>query len=207
MSNKPTIGINEFVRRQTDASEFTHFEGSFETVARLALEFIEDAKDGYNQDKAVLVVPVPPEGFFTGVVELSEGDPLVGSYKARRPGEEPRKTTRVPLEGSRDLGRGMLNPRVFWEKTPAVGVDVILYRRDLLLKDKGGPSTDCDWEIISINGRITEAEQPIHPDTLIANHFQLDGGSETGMSPEEFEAALKVSVLYWKNKAMLAAKG
>jgi hypothetical protein len=204
MTETPTIGINEFVRRQTDASEFTHFEGSFETVARLAQEFFNEAKPGYRD--GVCLVPVPPEGFYTGVVELSEGDPLVGTYKARRPGEEPRKSVHVPLEGVRDLGRGVVNPRVFWEKTPAVGVDVVLYRKDVLAEGNES-TTDCDWEIVSINGRITEEEQPIHPDTLIANHFELDGGTATGMDSVEFVEALRKSVMYWKNKAMLAPKG
>jgi hypothetical protein len=112
----------------------------------------------------------------------------------------------VPLEGVRDLGRGVVNPRVFWEKTPAVGVDVVLYRKDVLAEGNES-TTDCDWEIVSINGRITEEEQPIHPDTLIANHFELDGGTATGMDSVEFVEALRKSVMYWKNKAMLAPKG
>jgi len=184
--NKPTIGVNDFVRRQTDVSEFTHFEGSFEVIANLAAEFFADAKPGYKD--GVCLIPVPPEGFYTGIVELSEGDALVGKYRARRPGEEPRKTSHA----------------VGGEKSPAVAVDVVLYRKDVLAEGDEA-TTDCDWEIVSVNGRITEEDQPIHPDTLIANHFVLEGGTATGMSPEEFEAALKVSVLYWKNKAMLAA--
>lgn len=199
----PTIGVNDFVRRQTADSEFTSFEGSLETVALLAVEFFNEAKPGYKD--GVCLVSVPPEGFYTGVVELSEGDPLVGTYKARRSGEEPRKTTRVPLTGERDLGRGILNPKVFWEKTPAVAVDVVLYRKEVLAEGDEA-TTDCDWEIVSINGRITEEDQPIHPDTLIANHFELDGGTATGMDSVEFVEALRKSVLYWKNKAMLAAK-
>jgi hypothetical protein len=42
--------------------------------------------------------------------------------------------------------------------------------------------------------------------TLIANHFELDGGTATGMSPEEFEWALRESVLFWKDKALLAPR-
>jgi len=187
-ASNPTIGVNEFVRRQTAESEFTSFEGSFETIARLAVEFFDEAKPGYKD--GVCLVPVPAEGFVTGVVELAEGDALVGSYRARREGEEPRKTSHA----------------VGGEKSPAVAVDVVLYRKDVLAEGEEG-TTDCDWEIVSINGRITEEDQPIHPDTLIANHFELDGGTATGMGSVEFVEALRKSVMYWKNKAMLAPKG
>jgi len=184
-----TIKINDFVRRQTADSEFTHYEGDLEDVARMALEYYHQAKPGYRE--GVCLVPVPPEGFFTGIVKLSEGDKLEGGYVARRPGEEPRKTIRASNEGK--------------SKMPAAAVDVILYRRDVL-EEGGEDHTGADWDVISINGRPMEDEMPIAPMTLIANHFELDGGTSTGMSPEEFEKTLRESVLFWKDKAMLAPK-
>lgn len=183
------IGINKFVRRQTADSEFTHFSGSWEELAALATQHFDNAKPGYRE--GVCLVPVPASEaarFFTGVVELREGDKMVGEYKARRPGEEPRKTARVVREEG---------------KSPCVSVDIILYRKDVL-EESGEDNTGADWDVIAINGYITDEEAPIHPNTLIANHFELDGGTATGMSPEEFEAALRKSVMYWKNKAMLA---
>lgn len=180
----PTIGVNEFVRRQTPESEFTHFDGSWAKVADLAATHFQDAKPGYRD--GVVLVPVPPERFYTGVVELKEGSRLIGEYKARRPGEEPRKELRAVRQGP---------------KSPCVAVDVILYRQDVLAEGNEG-TTNCEWEIVSVNGRITQEEAPIAPDTLIANHFQLDGGTSTNMTPEEFEAALRESVRYWKNKAL-----
>jgi hypothetical protein len=184
-----TIGINDFVRRQTSDSEFTHYEGSLEKVAEMALENLENAEPGYRE--GVCLVPVPPEGFFCGLVSLQEGDELVGRYEARRPGEEPRKSVRASREGR--------------SKMPARQVKVVLYRKDVL-EESDEDRTGCDWDVISINGSPVEGEMPIAPMTLIANHFQLDGGTATGMSPEEFEAALKESVLFWKDKAMLAPK-
>lgn len=184
-----SIGINDFVRRQTADSEFTHYDGELEEVAQMALENYHKAKPGYRE--GVCLVPVPAEGFLCGIVKLSEGDQLEGGYVARRPGEEPRKTLRASSEGK--------------SKMPAVAVDVILYRRDVL-EEGGEDNTGSDWDIISINGRPMEEEMPIAPMTLIANHFELDGGTSTGMSPEQFEKALRESVLFWKDKAMLAPK-
>lgn len=197
----PTIGINDFVRRQTADSEFTHFsdEGpqntatiaaasrdGWERIVALVAEHFDQAKPGYRD--GVVLVPVPPEGFYTGMTILQEGDTLVGTYRARRAGEEPRKEVRAARHR---------------QKSPCVGVDVILYRRDVLAENAEG-NTDCDWEIVSVNGRITEAPAPIEPMTLIANHFQLDGGTATNMTAEEFVAALRESVVFWKDKALLA---
>lgn len=207
-----TIGVNTFVTRQTTYSEFTHFEGDggFERIAELALEHFDKATPGYRD--GVVLVPVPPEDFYCGVVTLKEGDRLVGRYEARREGEEPRQEVRVVRERTRRAGPRMIEQGYHpsWEapmkgagKEPCRHVDVVLYRRDVL-EGNGEECTGCDWDIVSINGRLTDEEAPIAPMTLIANHFELDGGTPTGMSPEQFEKALRKSILYWKNKALLA---
>lgn len=189
-NSTPTFGVNDFVLRQTTRSEYTHFEGGWERMLELVAEHFAEAKAAYRD--GVCLVPVPVEGFFCGIVELQEGDKLTGAYEARRPGEEPRKTTRAVSDGK--------------TKLPCVAVDVVLYSREVLA-ESDEDRTGKDWDIISVNGRLTEGEMPIAPMTLIANHFELDGGTATGMSPEEFETALRESVLFWKNKAMLAPKG
>jgi hypothetical protein len=217
----PTIGVNPFVRRQTAESEFTHFDdGSkdpaeaqdWAKVVALVEAHFAEAGGSYHQAGGVVLVPVPPQGFHTGVVQLKEGDKLVGAYEARRKGEEPRKTQRVTRPARRYPGPGAIergtHPDDWWPnpdagKRPCVAVDVVLYKRETL-EGEGEECTGADWDIISVNGRITEEAQPIHPDTLIANHFELDGGTATGMTPEQFESALRESVLYWRDKAMLA---
>lgn len=190
-SNKtPTFGINDFVLRQTAESEFTHFDGGWDRLKELVAENFHKAKPGYRD--GVCVVPVPAEGFFCGIVGLQEGDKLMGEYRARRPGEEPRKTVRAVSDGK--------------SKMPAKQVDIVLYS-EATLAEGNEPRTGADWDVISVNGNPTDDEMPIEPMTLIANHFELDGGTATGMSPEEFETALRKSVLFWKNKAMLAPAG
>ena len=214
-----TIGVSGFVRRQTMGSEFTHFdddskslnsgEEEWDKVVQLAIKHFHSAKPGYRE--GVCLVPVPAEHFHTGVVTLKEGEQLTGAYEARRKGEEPRKTTRVrrparlypgpgAIERGADPGDWRPNPNA--GKQQCVAVDVVLYRRDVL-EGEGEETTGADFDIVAVNGRITEAEQPIHPDTLIANHFELDGGTPTNMTAVEFLKALREAVLYWKDKAML----
>lgn len=191
------IATNDFVRRQTKESEFTHYDGTWASLERLTEANFHKAKPGYRD--GVCLVPMPDwacRNFYCGIMTLQEGDKLVGEYKRRQPDEEPRKTIRAK---GRDLGPGI----GVVGKSACKAVDIVLYRRDVL-EEGGEDCTGCEWDIISINGRLTEEEMPIHPNTLIANHFQLSGGTATNMSPEEFEKALRESVLFWKDKAILA---
>jgi len=177
------IAFNNFVSRQTETSPFTHWNLFDDVVLSRVQENFGKAKQGYRD--GVVLVPVEPEGFFSSIVQLVEGDKLEGEFKARRPGEDPRKTLHA---------KG--------QKIPAKSVDVVLYRNDVLAENKEN-TTDAEWEIVSINASPEEGELPIMPDTLIANHFQLSGGTATNMSDSEFVEALKKSVLYWKDKALV----
>jgi hypothetical protein len=177
------IAFNNFARRQTETSPFSHWLISDEVfLNRVQYEFGR-AKPGYRD--GVILVPVDPDGFFSSVIQLKAGDKLEGEFKARREGEDPRKTLHA---------KG--------QKLPAKAVDVVLYRKDVLAENKDN-STDADWEIISVNASPEKGDVPIQPETLIANHFQLSGGTATNMTDSEFVEALKASVLYWKDKAMV----
>lgn len=186
-----SIAVSEFVRRQTLNSRFSHYEKDWLELLGIVQAHFRDAKTGYRD--GVVLVPVPPENFRCGVVQLQEGDVLVGTYEARQEGEEPRKQVGVPAEGLVKQGR---------VKTKAVSVDIVLYRHDVLAENDER-SSEAEWEIISINASPTEGEMPMHPGTLMANHFQLSGGTATNMSNDEFVEALRKSVLYWKDKSML----
>lgn len=177
-----TIAISDFVRRQTPESEFSHWTLTDEELLAKVHANFDKAKAGYRD--GVCLVPVAPEGFYSALVVLEEGDRLEGSYRARKAGEEPRKSTRV----------------VDKKKSPAASVDIVLYRHDVLAENDE-QSCDADWEIISVNANFMEGEMPINVGALIANHFELSGGTATGMSDSEFVAQLRKSVLFWKDKA------
>ena len=183
------IFITPFVRRQTMDSQYTHWILSDDDlIARIEAD-IDIAKQGYRD--GVLLVPVDPQGFYTSIVTLSEGDRLVGQFKRRAPKEDPRKSV------VRDRG----NTPLAELKQPAERVDVVLYRDDVLAED--GDQTGHKWNVISVNAYPTDEEAPIHPDVLISNHFHLSGGTQTYMTPEAFEYQLRESVMYWKDKAMV----
>lgn len=178
-----SFAINNFARRQTPESGFSHFGGGEDQLLAIIKDNFDNAKPGYRD--GVVLVPVPPALFFSGVTSLTAGQKMVGTFESRRDGEEPRKQLRA-AEG---------------EKLPAAAVDIVLYRHDVLGADA---STEATWEVISINARPTAEPEPIHPETLLHNHFGSSGGTETGMSDAELVAQLRQSFLYWKDKAMLA---
>ncbi len=187
----PVIGINDFLARQRDPNcGLTHWEFPDEEILRLTREGWNKRRPGYRA--GVVLVPVPTKGFKAGVRILQEGDELQGSYKARRAGETPRKTlayvSPVPVAEA---------------KTEPLSVDVALYHKNVLAE--GGEIVSPEWSIIAVLGKFCPeaVEEPMTPETLMANHFQDSGGTATGMTSEEFQEALRRSYFYWRDKAFL----
>jgi hypothetical protein len=169
--------------RQTPESRFSHFEGTEQELLELVFENFHQSKEGYRD--GVRLVTVPFNRFKSGVVQLSEGDALQGTFETRREGEVPRKVVTTT---------GRL-------KLPAGYVEIILYRRDVLEEDPDYTAT-ADWEVISINASPTDEALPIPPNALIANHFGMSGGTDTKYTALEFEEALRESIMFWHDKAM-----
>lgn len=184
------IHIHDFVRRQTPDSRFSHWLLSDEDLIDRIREGWDKATQGYRD--GVMLVPVDPEGFFTGIVTLQEGDKLRGAFVPRQKGEEPRR--QVSLDSGVEGG-------VASRKPPAVSVEIVLYRDDVLSED--GDQTGHEWNVISVNANPVEGSVPMSPGTLMANHFHDSGGTQTGMSDEEFVDALREAYFFWKDKSFI----
>jgi len=183
------IVINHFVRRQTAASRFGHFSGTEAQLLDLVSEHFSKHKPSYRKDGGVVLVPVPPEGFFSGTVPLKAGMALVAAYEARQEGEEPRMRVGVAVPDG-DYAAA---------KAPALACDIVLYASKVLAEDGDNdlPPAEGNWEVISINPRMCLEEEPIRPGALIANHLHESGGTATGMTDSEFVEALRKSRAYW----------
>ena len=183
------LTVNSFCRdRHTKESRFSYVEGDSMQLLEVVSDNWQMCKPGYRE--GVVIITVPPDGFYSGVCTLKSGDALQGAYKPRREGEEPRKTI------------GVANG----EKLPAKLTEVVLYSSSVLAEnndnDLPADSGDC-WEVVSINASPTLGEAPIHPETLMHNHFGSSGGTRSNLTDEEFVAILKHSFSYWKDKALL----
>lgn len=196
------VAFNSFVRRQKPDSRFGHTVlPDAEVLARIEANFSK-AKPGYRP--GVVLVPVEPEGFYSGTVPLKAGMTLRATYEPRKAGEEPRLHVGVepPMQHRPD---GSLFLDYEGAKAPAIAVDIVLYASTVLAEDGDNelPAEEGNWEIVSINPRLCTEEEPIHPDALIANHLHESGGTATGMTDSEFVAALRKSRAYWNGKMSL----
>lgn len=176
--NVPSISISSFARRQTADSKFSHYEGPIENVAGIAARQWEKRKPGYRE--GVVLVPCGPSGFCCGVVRVSEETKLRATFSARSEGEAPF----LSIEA------------VGGEKAPAVAVDLVLYRRDVLGSDA---STGADWEVVSINARTTFEDEPLTPMAMARNFLCLDGGTRATYTAQEFAE----SIAHWSRRAMI----
>jgi hypothetical protein len=156
----------------------------------LVLEKFPHAHAGYRP--GVLLVPIPDIDFLGKIVTLREGDRLQGAFRRRKENEEPRKEIRVhpPEQGGPHPAR-------------LTSVDVVLYHHDVLAEGNENSDPEADYEIIAFVPKITRGNQPMTPETLMANHFTTSGGTATGMGPQQFEAELRESFNFWKDKALL----
>ena len=185
-----SIVANPFVLCQTESSPYSCFvgEGGWDALlARIHSAFAAGAvRPGYRE--GVCLVDISPESLLSGVVTLTEGTELTGSFKARRAGEEPHQQV---------LAKGA-------KKIAAVSAFAVLYRADVLAEggDNTLPADGGGWELISLNASPVEGDMPIEPMVLMHNHFGSTGGTATNMTDEQLVAALRAGFEFWKDKAM-----
>jgi hypothetical protein len=129
----------------------------------------------------VILVNVPADRFFSGVIEVTPETELKATFSARREGEMPF----VQIEA------------VSGQKLPAKFVEIVLYSHSALAENNEA-ETDSDWEIISINARATVDDEPLTPMAMARNFLEFTGGTKAEYSAEEFAK----SIVYWSNKAM-----
>jgi len=182
MSKIPSIALNFLVYRQTPDSAYSHFEGPWQELQARVVAGFAGWQPGYRD--GVRRVPLTPEGFMCSIVDLTDGDQLIGTYRRRSPNEEPRKSVGVV---------GI--------KQPALFVDAILYRHDVLAENNE-QTTDAAFEVVTFLARRTLEPTPMDPETLMANHFQVSGGTATLMDDTQFVAALRESFMFWRSRAL-----
>ena len=169
------IGVSDFVKRQTKKSSYSYFNGTWEELVEITEDNFDNFKDGYRD--GVVLIPVSIDGFYTSMCEITNDSIFETKFVARRDGEESiRKTV---------LKNG--------EKTKANFVDIVLYRYDVLAENNE-QSTDCEWEIISINASIFE-KTPMRAMTMARNMLNKEGGTKAEYTGLEFAESL----WFWKD--------
>lgn len=175
------VACGEFVKRQTPESGYSHFEGTWDTLEKMAanvMRYDHCVKPGYRD--GVILVDLDPFLFRSAVVDLNEQTKLSANYAPRRPGEA--AFIRVSAKA---------------KKQRAKHAQVVLYRHDVLAEGNER-ETDAEWEIVCIKARTTDEEEPMDPYTMARNFLQLAGGTKGDFSAEDFAK----SIVYWNNHTM-----
>ena len=190
---------NPFCTRQTELSPFSHSTLSFEEVALLLHEVeSENLSEGYRpasyeQGGRVILARLTDEQvrdrFYSAITLVREGEEVIEGFRSRVEGEDPRPFREV-IRDSKPLAKT---------------VDLVFYNSIALAQDGDNISdlSPDNWELVSINAsEDTNMEAPpITPTALHANFHNLDGGTETSMSEEEYNAQMEVSKAYWDVRA------
>ncbi len=213
-----TVGLNPMVRRQTARSKFSHFEpvsgDAFDELLKLVaacLHADDAAVTVVRPDGLIIKLRLPEhlcEGgqgrFFCSIVKLETGmvvRSVVGVRPGGLPGEQPYMQSVV----------------VGAQKTPSKWVDVILYHRDALKPEertwtppgKTEPETvEADWQVITVNAHISEADEPMTPQAMARNHAAFFNRPEgVGGTARQFTAEQYMeSQLFWGAHAMVAGE-
>lgn len=195
-SRNGVIGASEFVKRQLEGSQFTHYKGSWSDLANRTAEQFEigNHSPSYRDGARLVHMPKHEVGLFYtyDAYPMFEGMKLDAQW-AKVPGRE-HEPAKLQVE--------ILEPKI-----PCRFVDIIIYRKDVLEED-GDDVTGADWDIVSINGRLKKNPPPIDPMTLVRNWLHLKGGTEMkGTTPEEMLGMLCDSILYKNGMKKHMSKG
>jgi len=179
------IGVSEFVKRQTEDSQFTYYKGSWKDLANRTVKAFKEGNytKGYRDGVVLVHIPKWEASLFStyDAYPMFEGMKLDAQW-AKVPGRE-HEPAKLQIK--------ILEPRI-----PCNYVDIVIYRKDVLEEDRDNV-TGADWDIVSINGRLAKDPPPIDPMTLVRNWLHLKGGTKMkGTTPEQMLIMLCDSILY-----------
>ena len=179
------VTFHELATRQFDNNApYTTWTCSNEEIVDRVATAIDSNEYTNGNVEGSMIVPISHADVHTPIVELQEGQKLVGVFEPRRGTTYSIKSINaVPMDGQ--------------EKLPAQYCEAIVYPNP--------NGEEGSFVIVSVNGSPTEEETPINPMTLLRNYFMV--GAEqahgTNLTWSDMEIILHNAVLYWDNKAML----
>ena len=194
-----TATVNPFVLRQTKDSPVSYSDHTFDFVANLLMSVpSENISEGYrpasyDEGGRVIIARLTDEQvgneFFSAITLIREGEEVIEGFRSRVEGEDPRPFREVLRDS----------------KPQASTVDLIFYNAIALAQDGDNVSelSQDNWELVSINASEDACMEapPITPNALYANYHNLDGGTETSMTEEEYNSQMVASRAYWDCRA------
>ena len=170
---KGEVAPSDFLRKVVQKGG-KWFDGTLEDVAALVVENFSNQEPGTGSvDGDVLLVRVPPEGFYTNIVPISE-----------RNAHEIETLWEVRVEGEMPRSKQVIRS---FERERAALVKVVIYRADVLARDNDR-SSEAEWEMVAVLAQPRE-NIPMNPSTMLRNYRNLPGGTYREYSAEEWAEA------------------
>lgn len=167
------VGLSERVREQTRGSRHSYFDGKISDVAIIAEQYLEAGTQG--EKEGVLLVPVPAEGFFSGMVEMTTETHIVITFEPCSPGEAPFARFIAP-SGPKLTAKGM--------------VVLVLRHKSILSEFEGTMADGSDWLLTSFEAHATEEPAPLHPAQMARSVLGLYGVTPTGYTVEDYAKSI-----------------
>ena len=185
-----SVGVNDFVVRQISGSGKTYSDLlTFAEIASIAERQLQNGNYIKGYRDGVLLAKVDKiniNKFICPFTKITSNTRLSAKLIRRRSNEEPYIQIRA------------LNGKYLATKS----VDLILYRRDVLLENNE-QTTNADWELISFNAiPIGINTMPMGPVTMMRNQLQLKGGTKAHFNSADWAQ----SVNFWQRYAVLEEK-
>lgn len=199
-----SVGINQFVTRQTEKSQFSYCVMDFEWLRDRTQKRLHIASPGDKPGSYLVQIPsVDGDGellFYNGVVNLAKLDkkPYVatGKLDAKALLDSPvLLTTYEPRVGSVNEEPYVQTVCKGVKKQPARYAWCVIYEKSIL---GDYASTDADYEIVALEVNDEPFIPPCHPVTMMRNQLELPGGTKAMYTSEQWAKAVK----YWMDRVM-----
>lgn len=181
---KDEVQASEFIQKfSVPGTGNAYFDGTFDELAHLVKANMHDFEPGTGSvNNDVILVNIPADKVKTTVVRITPENKhrVIEESYVRQEGEKP--VTRKVMLG---------------QPVPAKYAQVVLYRADVLAQDNAR-STDAEWEMIAVLGKL-DAVEPMHPETMLRNSQHDEGGTYREYTEQEWQNAYE----YWDNHAYL----
>ena len=139
--------------------------------------------DGETTLDRKVLVPVPPIGFFCpDRASIVDKMPIQAEITTRQDGEDPFVETFVWEDVA-----------TTWDVliiTQASSVNIVCYSAEALLENNGKRTTDCSWEIVSLNCDDGDEKPTMPPLTMARNMLEKPGGTLSEYTGREFAEAV-----------------
>ena len=184
--NLPTLGVTDFAKgfaSRQKGNSYSRLE--WDTVVRLTLDNWQHSKpgDGEKDTSRKALIRVPSHGFYCPVrAKIVMGMPVQAEICQRQKHEDPFVERFVLYEDA--VAHDALIDQ------PARIVDIVCFSRAALSEDGEQPSTDCDWEIVTILASPEDKQAPMAPLVMARNFLRKPGGTFTDYTANAFAESI-----------------